>query len=299
MRRIVPEVRVGLRAGGLRAAARRHTLVLCALLAGVASPALAMLPGDVPDKWRFSIGGMAADAFTEAALSSSSAGVGVTVNFEDVFDLPANKTVGRLEGYWHINERQFLDFGYVDISRKGQRILDQDVNWGDYTFGTNSDVTTEFKTQFPYVAWRYAFLHLEQVRISGSAGISYLGLSASLEGTGNVTQPPDPTVISGSVSQKASINFPVPQFGLQLDWALNRVLMLEMYLRTIYIDAFDLRGGISESAIRLHWYFTRHFGMSAGLDKESIDIKEYTDGDKTARFRYEVTGLAAYFDFAF
>jgi hypothetical protein len=160
-------------------------------------------------------------------------------------------------------------------------------------------VESEFKTQFPYVAWRYAFLHLEQVRISGSAGISYLGLSASIDATGNVTQPPDPTVISGTINEKVSINFPVPLVGLQLDWALNRLLMLTMYTRLIYIDAFDLRGGISESAIRLHWYFTKHFGISGGWDKESIDIQEYTDGDKTARFRYEVSGMAAYLDFAF
>jgi hypothetical protein len=133
------------------------------------------------------------------------------------------------------------------------------------------------------------------VRISGSAGISYLGLSASLKANGAVTNPP----ASGTVEEEGSIDFPVPQFGLQLDWALNRVLMLEMYIRTIYIDAFDLRGGISESAIRLHWYFTKHFGMSAGIDKESIDIKEYKSGDKEARFRYEVSGLAVYFDFAF
>jgi hypothetical protein len=269
--------------------------VLCVLLAGAASSALAALPGDVPDKWRFSIGGMAADAFTEAALSSSTAGIGATVNFEDVFDLPTDKTVGRLEGYWRINKRQFLDFGYVDIDRSSHKVLQEDVEWGDRVFQTGGDVSASFNTRFPYVAWRYAFLNLEQVRISGSAGISYLGLSASLKANGAVTNPP----ASGTVEEEGSIDFPVPQFGLQLDWALNRVLMLEMYIRTIYIDAFDLRGGISESAIRLHWYFTKHFGMSAGIDKESIDIKEYTSGDKQARFRYEISGLAAYFDFAF
>lgn len=294
MRRIVPEVRAG-----LRASMGRHTLVLCALLAGVASPALAILPGDVPDKWRFSIGGMAADISTQAALSSTTAGLGATINFEDAFDLPVTKNVFRADAYWHINERQFLDFGYVDISRKGEKTLDQDINWGDYTFGTGADVTTEFKTTFPYVAWRYAFLHLEQVRISGSAGISYLGLYASVDGTGQIAQPPGTTPTSRSASEEASINFPVPLVGLQLDWALNRVLMLTMYTRLIYIDAFDLRGGINETAIRLHWYFTKHFGMSAGIDRYNIDIKEYTDGDKQLKFNYDVSGGAVYLDFAF
>jgi hypothetical protein len=268
------------------------------LLMGVAAPAaFAILPGEVPDKVRFSIGGMAADAFTEAALSSSTAGIGATVNFEDIFDLPENKKVARAYGYWHFLERQYLDVGYVDIDRSGRKVIDEDVEWGDFQFGAGSDITAGFRTQFPYIAWRYGFLQLEQVRISGSAGISYLGLDASLEGTGNITGPGGP--VTGFVKEAESINFPVPLFGLQIDWALNRKLMLEMYIRTLYIDAFDFRGGISENAIHLHWYMSNHFGISGGIDKESIDIKEYQSGDKSARFRYEISGLAAYIDFAF
>ena len=273
-------------------------LALWVLLAGVAPAAFAAMPGDRADTFRFSIGGMSADSFTEASLSSSDAGVGAVVNFEDIFDLPVNRNVGRLVGYWHYKDRQFLDFGYVNIDRSGIKTLDQDVEWGDFVFQTNADVEAGFKVQFPYAAWRYSFLNLEQVRISGSAGISYLGLTAKLAANGNVTDSGG-TPITGEVDEEASINFPVPQFGLQIDWALNKQLMMEMYIRTIYIDAFDMRGGIAESAIRLHWYYAKHFGVAAGIDKESIDVKEYRDGDKTYRFRYEVTGLGVYLDFAF
>ncbi len=274
-------------------------VVLFVVLLTIPAPAsFATMPGDVPDKVRFSLGGMAADAFTEAALSSTSAGVGATINFEDVFDLPTSKTVARATGYWHFSDRQYLDFGYVDIDRSGRNILDEDVEWGDYVFLANGQVDAGFRTQFPYAAWRWGFLQLDQVRISGSAGISYLGLSATLKATGNVTDP-DGNPISGTVEKEASIDFPVPLIGLQIDWAVHRKLMIEIYKRAIYIDAFDLRGGIDESAVRLHWYFSKHLGISGGLDRESIDIKEYRSGDATARFRYEVSGLALYLDFAF
>jgi hypothetical protein len=271
--------------------------VLCAVLAGVAPAAFAAMPGDRADTFRFSIGGMAADSFTEAALSSSSAGIGATIDFEDVFDLPVNKKVGRLAGYWHYVPRQFFDFGFVEISRTGEKSLEQDVEWGDFTFGATTDMETKFRTRFPYAAWRYSFLNLEQVRISGSAGISYLGLLASLEGNGNITGPSGP--VAGSVKEEESIDFPVPLLGLQIDWALNKQLMVEMYIRTLYINGFGLRGGISENALRMHWYYAKHFGVAGGIDKESIDIKEYKDGDKEARFRYEVSGFSFYLDFAF
>ena len=271
-------------------------IVLCWCAAAI--PARADMPGDTKDNFRISIGGMAADAFTEGSLSTQG-GIGATVNFEDIFDLPVSKKVGRLSGFWHYMDRQFLDFGYVNIDRSGERVIQQDVEWGDFIFKTGADMTAGFKTQFPYLAWRYSFLNLPQVRISGSAGLVYLGLSASLEGTGNVTDASGQNPQTGTFEQQVSVAYPVPLLGLQIDWALNKRLMLEMYKRLIAVDFAGIRGGIDESAIRLHWFMTKNFGIAGGLDKESIDLKEYDSGDAKARFRYEVSGFSFYLDFAF
>ncbi len=64
---------------------------------------------------------------------------------------------------------------------------------------------------------------MEQVRISGSAGIDYLGLGVSLMANGMVTDL-NGVPITGSVDEKVNIAFPVPQLGLQLDWALTKRL---------------------------------------------------------------------------
>src|SRR5262245_28890546 len=279
---------------------RRPVLVAAAALAflAIVAPARADMPGDTKDTFRISIGGMAADAFTEASLSTQG-GLGATVNFEDIFDLPVSKKVARVSGYWHFLERQYLDFGYVDIDRSGQRIIEQDVEWGDFIFHAGASVTAGFKTQFPYAAWRYGFLNLPQVRISGSAGLVYLGLMADLDGTGNVTDVNGNPITGGRGQQDVSVAYPVPLFGLTIEWALNKKLMLELYKRLIYVNFAGIRGGIDESAVRLHWYITKNFGVAGGIDKESIDLKEYDSGDAKARFRYEVSGLAAYLDFAF
>lgn len=120
-----------------------------------------------------------------------------------------------------------------------------------------------------------------------------------MSATGNVTdQNVPPTVFTGTVKEDVSVSFPVPQFGLQIDWALTRTLAVKMYMRQIYINAAGINGGISESAIRLHWWFIKNMGISGGIDKESIDLKEYDSGDVKARFRYEVRGWSFYLNFA-
>ena len=278
----------------------KNILIVAALLALASGiPARADLPGDVPDKIRLGIGGIAAETYTDAGLGSTTTGIGATINFEDVFDLPESKDVWRFEGNWRLNKRQFLDFGYLELNRVGSRILEQDVDWGDFTFLANGKVTSTFESNFPYAAWRYAFLDLPQVRISGSAGIVYLSLKTGLEANGNV-QDQNGGAVAGDVNETVSVSAPVPQFGLQIDWALNKKLAILLYMRQIYIsDLAGIDGGIGESAARLQWWYVKHAGLSVGLDKESIDLKSYESGDTKARFRYEVRGFSLYLNFAF
>src|SRR6185295_12305212 len=125
------------------------------------------------------------------------------------------------------------DFGYLELNRSGSRIIDQDVEWGDFTFNAGGKVTASFKSDFPYVAWRYAFLDLPQVRISGSAGIVYLTIEASLLADGTVDTTP-PT--SGLVDEEVSASVPVPQLGLQIDWNISKRLAVLLYSRQIYVN---------------------------------------------------------------
>lgn len=273
---------------------------LPALLVLATTPVLADMPGDVPDTLRFSLGGMAADTFTEAGLGSADEGVGAFVNFEDALGLPDNKSVSHFDAAWRFGKkkRQYLDFGYVALNRSATRTISEDVEWGDFTFLTGADVHTVFNSSFAYVAWRYDFLQLEQVRISGSAGFDYLGIETSLEATGNVRDEMG-VIHTETINEGFDAAYPVPQFGLQLDWALTRRLSMRFFNRLIVVNVADIDGKISESTIRLNWYFTKHVGIAGGIDKESIDLKEFKSGNTTARFRYEVHGLAFYLNLAF
>src|SRR5262245_61633071 len=77
-------------------------------------PAHAEMPGDVADRIRFTIGGMATNTYTDAGLGSVNAGIGASINFEDIFDLPENKDVWRGEINWRITKRNFIDLGYFE-----------------------------------------------------------------------------------------------------------------------------------------------------------------------------------------
>ena len=256
---------------------------------------------DVPDRVWVDFGGAVNEVATNAALSGSQ-GVGVTVNFEDVFNLPGSKTTARMLGTVRISEkRRYIDFGYVDINRSASRIIDQDINWGDYTFQAGAQVSARFATKFIYAAFRYDFLHEEKIRISGSAGLTYLDMVTSLSGQASYDDPNDPgPPVSDFFDSDQSTGAPVPLVGLNLDWALTRRLVVRTYSRFFRINFAGVDGGLYESGVRLNWYFVKNFGMGLGFDKTNLKLKELElSNHNKLRAAYDISGAGLYFNLAF
>lgn len=280
---------------------RRLLIVLgiAAALTIAATPAARAddFAGDVPTRIWIDLGGASNGISTTAALTGKS-GVGASVDFEDVFELPGTKYTARLFGTARISEhRRYIDFGFVDINRSGSTVIEEDIKWGDYTFQANGQMTAKFRSSFIYCAYRYDFLNVEKVHIAGSAGLSWTQLSASLIGEGNALDP-NGVPIAGEFEKKSSIGAPVPLIGLNVDWAITKRLILRSYSRVFGLNLSTIKGNVFESGLHLNWLFVRHFGLGLAYDKNEIKIKEFKTGDNKGKFDYRVTGIGLTLNFA-
>jgi hypothetical protein len=257
--------------------------------------------GDVPDLVWIDIGGSANDVSTDVALRGPN-GIGATINFEDVLDLPGNKTTARMFGTVRISpKRRWIDFGYVSIDRTGSRVLDDDITFGDYTFLAGGEAAAKFSTQFIYAAFRYDFLHEDKIRISGSAGMTWLRVKISLVGDGSFVLDPNGDPVTDEVFRKAeSTGAPVPMVGLNLDWALTRRLVLRTYTRFFKLNLDKFNGGLGEAGIRLNWYFVKNFGLGLSYDRTDLDVKELKIGEgNVLKAGYTVNGIGLFANLAF
>lgn len=280
----------------LRRAPAAFAFALLALLVASATTARADF-ADTPDRVRIMLGGTSADFVTEGALVAEAVGTGVQINFEDMFDIPVDKEAVRLDGFWRFSDKGYMDFGYVKFNRTGGRELVQDVDWGEFTLQEGSFVKATWNSDFPYAAYRHDFLHEDKVKISGSAGISYLKIAPTLEADGGVIGPSGP--VTGHFEKSTSVQFPVPLVGLRLDWALAHRLEVMMFTRFFYLNYDKINGGMREGTVRLIWHFSRHVGAAVGYDTTSVRLKEYDTGDYKAKFTYDITGYSAYLTLAF
>jgi len=279
---------------------RRFGLVpatMVILLASVRA-AHANFPQDVPERFQFQLGGMAATIDTEAGLSPTGGGLTAVVVFEDAFDIPIRDESFRFDGTWQMTGRHRLDFGYLNLDRAGAKITEADVHWGDYIFEQGAYVEAGITSRFIYAAYRYDFMQQDLVRVSGSFGFSYMDLGASLAADANVTDPGG-TPIAGSVEESGDVQLPVPLIGLQVDIALHRRVTLQFYTRFFFVNGFGIRGGVNDTNVNLTWFANEHFGIGGGFQRYSIDISEYESENTDKRFLYDIHGLNGYLKFAF
>jgi hypothetical protein len=253
----------------------------------------------IPDLVWVDIGGTIDELTTNVGLTGQN-GIGAAIDFEQIFDLPGSKTTFLIQGTARVSEhRRHVDFGYVNIDRSGSREIQQDITWGDYTYAAGGQVTAEFNTQFIYGAYRYDFLHEDKIRLSGSAGLSWVNLGTGLSGDGTYTPPGggEPTV--GNFSKKASVGLPVPLVGFNIDWAMTKGLVFRSYYRFFRMNLSGIKGGMYESGVHLNWYFIRNLGIGFGYDRTEIRLNEFKSGTNTVRADYVISGVGLYATLAF
>ncbi len=279
---------------------RRATIAVCAWLSciGFSQPVRAGFPSEVPDRIQVQLGGTLATFDTSVGLGVKGGRLGTTVVFEDFLDLPVSKSVWRADGWWHWGDHHNLDFGYVDIDRENAHEINEDIQFGKFTFLANSRVTGRMASRFVYAAYRHDFLKLDQVRIGGSAGASVMTLEGSLSATVGLVDSTGAAVQRGGEVGE-DITIPVPLLGMQVNWAVSPRGMIEFYARFFYLNSSTLRGGMNESALRYYHFLTQHFGVGAGFDRVNINIPKFKTSDYVVRAQYTIQGLSAYARYSF
>jgi len=259
----------------------------------LSAPARAEFPSEVPDRAQLGISSMFGVFDTGVAVGPSNGPVNLMIVLEDALDLDVHDTFVTTDGFWRFGGRHYLDVGYLNVERKAHQTVDEQFDFGRYTFHAGAQADGWFASRFAYAAYRYDFLQLEPVRISGSAGMSIGRLDGGVSATGNITDRNN-NVVNGQTTVESKYTVPLPLLGFQLDWALTPRSVLEAYNRTIWVDFSTLRGGMSDVVFRYHWFFVPHAAVGIGYERLNVSLPKYVTEGQVQRFAYTVQGLTLY-----
>src|SRR4051812_32508355 len=99
-------------------------------------------------------GGWVFGANTDVTLLGAR-GVGTVIDFDKTLAGDRSDTFYKTEGTWRMAEKHSLNFSWYDVTRKGRRVLNQDVDFGDQTFTAGADISSKLDISLYRLLYRY------------------------------------------------------------------------------------------------------------------------------------------------
>jgi len=241
-------------------------------------------PWDLP--WSLGIGLFGADASTSVRLDSNDGRLGTQLSFEGDLGGQRRKTLPIFDAAYRFNSRHAIEGSVVSLHRDGEATLAGNVNWGDQTFPVNTRINSDFNSDIVRVAYRYSPWHDDRMEVGFLFGLHYTNLETSI------------TSASGSISQEASVKYPLPTLGARGSVRIADSWRLAGFGQILKLKIGDYDGELYNFAGGLEWAFTNE--MIAGLGYEYYRYSLASSKDRArGEFEYRFDGPKVYFSWNF
>ncbi len=246
------------------------------LVAAGCTSALAQSPAQAWFDNRFvvNLGTFVVGTDLKARLDGEFTGENEEVDFDETFGLGRNASRWRVDALWRIAPRHQLRFGYFDYSNSRTKIIDENIEWGDYTFTAGGEVKARYSTDIYTLSYEYSLIRQPTYEVAAGIGVHYSDLSFKLSGNATLIDENGNVVDQGVVSEAANAPVPLPMIGLRGTWVVSPSWVLEAAgaAFSVRYDAFDgvwyqLRAGAT-------WMFSRNVGIGAGYNyfRTEVDV---------------------------
>lgn len=268
---------------------------LAAGLAAACTSALAQSPAQAWFDNRFvvNLGTFVVGTDLEARLDGELTGDNEEVDFDETFGLGKNATRWRVDALWRIAPRHQLRFGYFDYSNSRTVIIDEDIEWGDYTFTAGGEVEAGYSSDIYVLSYEYSFVRQPTYEIAAGIGVHYSDVSFRLSGTATLIDEDGNVVDQGVVNEKANAPVPLPLIGLRGTWVVSPSWVLEA-AGSAFSARYDTYDGVwYQLRANATWMFSPNFGIGAGYNyfRTEIDVDRDTfRGNLTTNY----SGLQVY-----
>lgn len=225
--------------------------------------------------FQVTLGTFVVDTDTRVELDGQ-AGTGTVVNLERTFG-DDDATRVRLDVAWRFAERHKLRAMAFDARADRSRTIDREIEWGEEVYPVGTEVKLDREFHVYELAYEYAFLRRDSWEVGASAGLHWTSVSFDLSARLEVAGQPGTT---RSASQEASLDLPLPVFGLRGLWNPAGDFWLDgaAQLFSLSYDAYD--GHLYDFRLAVLWQPKKWLGIGLGYNAFRVNL----DVDKQ-RFR--------------
>jgi hypothetical protein len=252
------------------------------LLALALSPAALAANDPWSKDFTLQLGAFDAEAETKVRFDATgTTRAGTEVSLESDLGVQRTKTLPDFFFLWRLNARHAIEGQWVLLERSGSRSITGEINWGDATFPINAAVNTTFDANVFRVAYRYSPINEGGTELGFLLGLHYTKLETSMASQ------------SGSVSDSASVDVPLPTIGIRgsVKIADNWRLTGFGQILKVKIDEYD--GELYNYSAAVEWAVLPN--AYVGLGYNYYDYRLTSEKDRArGKFEFKFDGPTLY-----
>ena len=237
------------------------------------------------DSFYFALGAFVPKTTTSAQLDSSTLGAGANIDFERALGITNQKTVPDAFARWRITDRWRVEAEYFLLTRSGNKVLQQDIQWGDRVFTVGTQVQSMFNFADVRVSGGYSFFRTPDKELGVGLGFHVASYNVALS--------------AASVGDEAKkVTAPLPVLSAYGQFALTQTWAVGARLDRFVITYDKYYGNLTSMAVDVNYQPFRHVGF--GLAYRSLFIILEAKGDTlTAKFAQTFQGPLLYMNASF
>ncbi len=258
----------------------------CALVLAVlaATGAAARPPVEKPDNFlddRFEVGAdlTFSSSTTRLRVDATSGAPGTEINAESDLNLPAKKTIGRLDVLFRPAPRHTIRANYLFIpfERSGTGVLKKDVYFKDNLYHVSETVSSRLDVRLEGVDYAYSVVRTERVALGVAVGIEGMEFAA------------DANVPARLAEQHEARSAPVPLIGLDGAARLSSHWYGEANWRYLKANVSKVRGAAALWNVQALYRVNPTVTLGIGYSSYHVSVDSLKVGD-TGYFNLKTSG---------
>jgi outer membrane scaffolding protein for murein synthesis (MipA/OmpV family) len=219
--------------------------------ADIFQPRLTTRAGKVQRRFEMRLAGFSVNSDAKVIHDNVNGDPGDEIDLEDLLGIEETDGVFQLEATYRFNDFHRIEMSYHKMSRTGTTLLDRDIEFGERTFRSGTELASRFDSELLRLGYGYSLVNDAQKE---------LGVMAGIHVSNNVT---DILALPSGERERSDVSTPLPVIGAFGSVEIGRHSSLSARLQLFAMQYDRLEGQMAFA--NLEWQ--RRFGnyVSAGF----------------------------------
>jgi hypothetical protein len=201
-------------------------------------------------------------------LSADGNAPGTEIDFDKALGVDDSDSSPLAAILWRFGEKWSLRMQAFRLNIDGKRVLDHDIQFGDYTFGQGSNVKAGLKTSVVRAFLGRTFSTGQKYEFGAGVGLHWMQLDAFISGEAFISdQSP------GFRRETVSADLPLPNIGAWYSYAPTHRWLLITRVDWFNASVGDYSGGLWDVGVGAQYQISKHFGIGAEYGFFELDGK--------------------------